>query len=149
MVMVTLLHRSNFQVLHSVSPFSIKYDTQQFTTNCQCKPKISKLWATVARTWSPPRWLWRVLNVYPASVPRTRAVISRWATVPPAPPGNNPVNRPTSSSSMPAPRHPSGTPGRAPNSLPMIQFLLCTGPWKTDVAKIVDLPPLPDIINNR
>jgi len=60
-----------------LSPFSIQHDTQQFATNQQRKPTISKWWATVARIWPPPRRLWCVSNVSPAAVFRTRAIISR------------------------------------------------------------------------
>jgi len=65
--------------------------------------------------------------------------------VPPGPPGNNPVNRPTSSSSSPPPGPPSGAPGRPPIRLAMKWFLPPAGRRKTDVATIVDLPPLPEI----
>jgi len=59
--------------------------------------------------------------------------------------GNNQVNRATSSTSTPPPGRFSGTPGRPPISLLMTRFLLPAEPWKTDVARIVDLPPLPEI----
>jgi len=58
-----------------LSPVSIQNGTQ-FTTYQQRKPKISNLWATMARIWPAPRWLWRVSNVPSSAVPRTRAVIS-------------------------------------------------------------------------
>ena len=65
--------------------------------------------------------------------------------VPPGPPGTNSVNRPTSSSSTPLPGPPSGAPGRPPISLPTKQFLPPAEPRKTDVARIANLPPLPEI----
>jgi len=65
--------------------------------------------------------------------------------VPPGPPGNNPVNWPTSSSSAPPPGPPSGAPGRPPISLPTKRFWLPAEPRKTDVARIAELPPLPEI----
>jgi len=65
--------------------------------------------------------------------------------VPPGPPGNNPVNRPTSSSSTPPPAPPSGAPGRPPISLPTKRFLPPAEPRKTDVAGIADLPLLAEI----
>jgi hypothetical protein len=65
--------------------------------------------------------------------------------VPPGPPGNNPVNWPTSSSSTPPPGSPSGAPGRPPISLPTKRFLPAAEPQKRDVARIADLPPLPEI----
>ena len=58
---------------------------------------------------------------------------------------NHPVNRPTSSSSTPPPDPPSGSPGRHPISLPMKRFQLPEDPRKTDVAWLVDLPPLPEM----
>ena len=65
--------------------------------------------------------------------------------MPPGPPGNNPVNRPTSSSSTPPPGPPSGAPGRPPISLPTKRFLPPAEPRKTDVAGIADLPLLAEI----
>jgi len=57
-----------------LSPVSIQHD-KQFATYQQRKPRISKLAATVAMTWPAWRWLWRVSNVPPSTVPRMRAVI--------------------------------------------------------------------------
>ena len=65
--------------------------------------------------------------------------------MPPGPSGNNPVNRPTSSSSTPPPGSPAGAPGRPPNSLPTERFLPPVEPRKTVFARIVDLPPLSEI----
>jgi hypothetical protein len=62
----------------------------------------------------------------------------------PALTGNNPVNRPTSSSSTPYGQIP-GAPGRPPISLPMKRFHPAAEPRRTDVAGIAELPPLPDI----
>jgi hypothetical protein len=64
--------------------------------------------------------------------------------VPPAPPGNNPVIRPTSSAST-APGQLPGAPGRPPISLPTKRFQPAAEPRRTDVAGIADLPPLPEI----
>ena len=64
--------------------------------------------------------------------------------VPPAPAGNIPVNRPTSSSSTPYGQIP-GTPGRPPISLPKKRFQPAVESRRTDVAGIADLPPLPEI----
>jgi len=64
--------------------------------------------------------------------------------VPPAPPGSNPVIRPTSSPSTP-PGQLSGTPGRHPSSLPNKRSPPAAEPQRTDVARIGDLPPLPEI----
>jgi hypothetical protein len=64
--------------------------------------------------------------------------------VPPAPAANNPVNRPTSSSSTPYGQLP-GAPGRPPISLPTKRFQPAAEPRRTDVAGIADLPPLPEI----
>jgi len=64
--------------------------------------------------------------------------------VPPALPGNIPVIQPTSSASTPYGQLP-GTPGRPPISLTMRQFQLAAEWRRTDVAGIVDLPPLPEI----
>jgi hypothetical protein len=64
--------------------------------------------------------------------------------VPPAPPPNNPVIRPTSSSST-APGPLPSTPRRPPISLPTKQFQPAAEPRKTDIAGIANLLPLPDI----
>jgi hypothetical protein len=54
--------------------------------------------------------------------------------VPPGLAGNNPVNRPTSSSSTSPPGPPSGAPGRPLISLPTKRFLPAAELLKTDVA---------------
>jgi hypothetical protein len=64
--------------------------------------------------------------------------------VPPAPPGNNPVIRPTSSTST-APGQLPGAPGRPPISLPTKRFRPAAEPHRIDVAGITDLPPLSEI----
>jgi len=64
--------------------------------------------------------------------------------VPPALPGNIPVIQPTTSASTPYGQLP-GAPGRLPISLPTKRFQPAAEPRRTDVAWIVDLPPLPDI----
>ena len=64
--------------------------------------------------------------------------------VPPAPAGNHPVNRPTSSSSTPYGQIPSA-PRRPLISLPTKQFQLVAELGRIDVAGIADLPPLPEI----
>ena len=61
------------------------------------------------------------------------------------PPENNPVNQPISSSSHPPPGPPSGAPGRPLITLPMKRFQPPAELRKTDIAGIVDLPPLPEI----
>jgi len=62
--------------------------------------------------------------------------------VPPGSPGNNPVNRPISSSSTPPPGPPFGAPGRPPISHPTKRFLPPVEQRKRDVACIADLAPL-------
>jgi len=64
--------------------------------------------------------------------------------VPPAPPQTNPVIQPTTSSST-APGQLPGAPGRPPSRFRMQEFLPAVELWRTDVAGIADLPPLPDI----
>jgi len=64
--------------------------------------------------------------------------------VPPAPPRNNPVIWPTSSSSS-APGQLPGAPGRPPISLPTEQFQPSAEPCRTDVAQNATFPPLPEI----
>jgi hypothetical protein len=64
--------------------------------------------------------------------------------VPPALLRNNPVIRPTSSSSN-APGQLPGGPRRTPISLPTKRFQPAAEPQRTDVAGIADLPPLPVI----
>jgi len=65
--------------------------------------------------------------------------------VPPGLPGNHPVNQPTTSSSTSPPQPPSGAPGRHPIHLPTKRFQPPAEQWKTDVAGIADLPPLPEM----
>jgi len=65
--------------------------------------------------------------------------------VPPGPPENHPVNQPISSSSNPPPEPPSGAPRRLPISLPTKRFQPPAEPGKTDGARIVELPPLPEL----
>jgi len=67
--------------------------------------------------------------------------------VPPGLAENHPVNRPTSSSSNPPPKPPSGATRGPPTSLPMKRFQPYAEPRRTDVARIPDLPPLPDMSN--
>jgi len=61
------------------------------------------------------------------------------------PPGNHPVNRPTSSSSTPPPQPPSGAPGKHPFSLPLRRFQPPVEPQTTDIQGIADSPPLPEM----
>jgi len=65
--------------------------------------------------------------------------------VPPGLPGNNPVDRPTSSSCTATPGHTCCAPGRPLISLPTKRFLPPAEPLMTDVTRMVDLPPLPEI----
>jgi len=65
--------------------------------------------------------------------------------LPPGPPENDSVNQPTSSTSNPPPERASGAPWRRPFSLPMKRFQPPAVPWKTDVARIAELPPLPGL----
>jgi len=69
--------------------------------------------------------------------------------VPPGPPGNHPVNQPTSCSSTPPPQPVSGAPGRHPISLPMQTFLTPAEPRKADVAGIAHLPPSPEMSSDK
>jgi len=68
--------------------------------------------------------------------------------VPPGPPGNNPVNRATSSRSTPQPGPPSGATERPPMSLPTKRLLTLSEPRTTADAEIADLPHLPEISND-
>jgi len=65
--------------------------------------------------------------------------------VPPGPPGNHPVNWPTSSRSTPPPQPPSGAPGRHPTIFPTKQFQPPAELRITNVAAIADLTPLPEM----
>jgi hypothetical protein len=65
--------------------------------------------------------------------------------VPPGPPGNHPLNLPTSSSSTPTPQPPSVTAGRHPISLATKRFQPPPAPRITDVSGIADLSPLPEL----
>jgi len=64
--------------------------------------------------------------------------------VPPAPPEHDPVVRPTSSAST-APGQHSGSPRRLLISLATKRFLPAAEPRRTDVARIANLPQLPEI----
>jgi hypothetical protein len=63
----------------------------------------------------------------------------------PGPPGNHPVNQPTSSNWTPPPQPPSGASRRHSISLPTNRFQPQAEPRKRDVAGIADLPPLPEM----
>jgi len=65
--------------------------------------------------------------------------------VTPGPPGNHPVNRPTSSSSTPAPQPSFGIPGKHPISLEVKRFQLPAESRKTHVAGIANLAPLQEM----
>jgi len=65
--------------------------------------------------------------------------------VPPGPLETKQVNWLISSGSNPPPGPPSGAPGRSPISRPTKRFQPPVSPRKTDVAGIVDFPPLPEI----
>ena len=64
--------------------------------------------------------------------------------VPSAPPGNNPVIALTSSASTAQGQHP-GASGRPPICLPTERCQPAVEPMRTDVTRIADLPPLPEI----
>jgi hypothetical protein len=64
--------------------------------------------------------------------------------VPPTPPQNTPVIRPTTSSST-APEQPPGAPGKPPSSLPTKRFLPPAELWRAELAGIAELPGLPGI----
>jgi len=68
--------------------------------------------------------------------------------VPAAPPGNTPVIHPTSSART-APGQLPGAPWKPPISLPTKWSQPAAGPRRTDVAGIVDLPPIPDITDDE
>jgi len=65
--------------------------------------------------------------------------------MPPGPAGNNPVHWPTSSTSTPPARPPSSAPERPPINMPTKSVLPAAKQWKTDVIRIADLPPSPEI----
>jgi len=67
---------------------------------------------------------------------------------PPGPPDNDEVKRSISSRSNPPPGPPSNTPGRPPISLPTKRSQLPAEMRKTDVAGIVDSPPVLEISND-
>jgi len=69
--------------------------------------------------------------------------------VPPGPPGNHPLNQPTSSSSTTPPQPPPGAPGRHPINHPAKRFRPPVQQRKTDVAGIADFPPLPEMTYNN
>jgi len=62
--------------------------------------------------------------------------------------GNNPVNRPTASSSTPYGQIP-GVPGRPPISLAITRFQLSVDLRRTDEAGIPDLPTLSEIASDE
>jgi hypothetical protein len=65
--------------------------------------------------------------------------------VPPELPENHPVHWPTSLSPNPPPGPTSGAPKRPPIILSSTKFQPTTELPKTDIAMIVELPPLPEI----
>jgi len=85
----------------------------------------------------------------PPQIPGQRPSSPGAPRVPPGPPENHPVNQPTSSRSNPTPEPPSGAPRRPPISLPTKHFQAPTEPWKTDAARIAELPPLLELSYNE
>jgi len=65
--------------------------------------------------------------------------------VPPGLPENHSVNRPTSFSPSPSPEPHSGEPRRPPIRLPTKRIQQPAEPWKADVVRIAELPPLLDL----
>jgi len=131
-----------------LSPVSIQHDTQSATYQ-QRRPRISKLWATVARMWPAPRWLWWVPNVPTSPVPRTRAVISRCSQSASRTAGKwccqsaniFQLNCSTWTSFRPT--------WATPNKHPDKKFRPPVKPQKTDVTPISDLPPSPEMAYNK
>jgi hypothetical protein len=125
------------------SPFNMTHNSSQLTTSVSQRYPSS----------GPP---WQRNNLHQGSYGKSQMVPQQQIQgrgpsspgaprVPPGPLGNNPVNRPTSSSSTPPPGPPSGVPGRPPISFPMKRFLPPAELRKTEVAMIADLPPLQEI----
>ena len=67
----------------------------------------------------------------------------------PGPPGNHPLNQPTSSILTPPPQPLSGAPGRHPISLLARRFQPQAEPQQTDVADIAELTPLPEMFQDE
>jgi len=126
---------------HHHAPFNMTPSSQPNSGATQGYPRYGLSWQAYdylqrgyggARMFRPQQFT----GLAPASpgVPR----------VPPAPPGNNPVIRPTSSTSTAAGQLP-GVPGRPPSHHPMKRVQPASEPRRTDVAGIADLPSLPEI----
>jgi len=69
--------------------------------------------------------------------------------VPPGPPANHPVNRPTCSSLTSSPQPSSGSPGRHPISLLTKRLQPPAEPQKTDVPGVADMPLMPEMFYNE
>jgi len=126
------------------SVLSIQHDTH-FATNHQHKPRISKLWAKVARIWPPPRCLWWVSNDPPFVDFTTRAVISSSTES-----ASRTSGKPSSqlatmfepwSSNLTAFRGTKKTPGQPPNETIPAAHRATGNRW----TMIPELPPLPDM----
>jgi len=125
------------------SPFNMTHSSQPTSSASQGYPP----------SYLPP---WQGYNLHhggyggsqmfpPLQFPGQRPSFPGALRVPPGPPGNHPVNHPTSSSLTPPPQPPSGAPGRHCMSLRKKRFQPPAELRKTDVVRIADLPPLPEM----
>jgi len=99
-MVVTLLYSSHFQVILS-STTCLHWIWHPVHNQALGKPGMSELWASVARRWSLPRWLCRVLKCHPPAFLRTRALSSRGTMRTPSAARINPVTLWTSFSATP------------------------------------------------
>jgi len=81
----------------------------------------------------------------PQQFPRQEPSSPGAPRVPLGPPGNHPVNLPTSSSSTLSPQPPAVAAWRHAISLPTKRFQPPAEPYKTDVVGITDMLPLPGL----
>jgi len=128
--------------LYQHSPFNVTHSSLQPTTSISQRfPSYGPLWQGYhLHHGSYGESQMFSQQLFPGEGPSSPGALR----VPPGPPWNNTVNRPTSSSSTAPPGPPSGAPGRTPNSLQMKGFLQPAQPWKTDIVQIADLPPWPE-----
>jgi len=153
--MVTLLHSSHFQVLLSFT--TILHSTGHTVPNQAPVPaKDCQVLGHSGQDMTSTKVVMAGLKCSTSKGFKTTAIISWCTESTPAPPGNNPVNRPTSCSSTPppespssTPKHPSGRHGWHPIRLPTKIFQPSVELRTTNIAAIEDLPPLPELSYNK
>jgi hypothetical protein len=112
----------------------------KLTTKLQYNPKISKLWAILARIQFAPQWLWWTCNVPPLAIHRAWAVISR-CTLHASSTAWKQSSHWANIIHLYFKRTTSDTPRWPPISHPSYQFELALDHRGIQVSGIADVPP--------